>query len=81
MDREALRAAVYGVTKTQTQLSNRTELNPALRCLRRLSCANTIHLLTTHIFISREKVNSRPDGDGMKNPKQVGFTAMSIEHF
>ena len=27
MDREAWRAAVYGVTKSQTQLSNWTELN------------------------------------------------------
>ena len=27
MDREAWRAAVHGVTKSQTQLSNRTELN------------------------------------------------------
>ena len=28
MDREAWRAAIYGVTKSQTQLSNWTELNP-----------------------------------------------------
>ena len=27
MDREAWRAALYGVTKSQTRLSNRTELN------------------------------------------------------
>ena len=30
MDREAWRAAVHGVTKSQTQLSNRTELNKKL---------------------------------------------------
>ena len=29
MDREAWRAAVHGVTKSQTQLSDRTELNLA----------------------------------------------------
>ena len=28
IDREAWRAAVHGVTKSQTQLSNWTELNP-----------------------------------------------------
>ena len=27
MDREAWRAAIHGVTKSQTQLSDRTELN------------------------------------------------------
>ena len=27
MDREAWRAAIHGVTKSRTQLSNRTELN------------------------------------------------------
>ena len=32
MDREAWRAAVYGVAKSQTQLNNLTELNE-LKCL------------------------------------------------
>ena len=30
MDREAWRAAVHGVTKSQTRLSERSELNPTL---------------------------------------------------
>ena len=30
MDREAWRVAVHGVTKSQTQLSNGTELNPLI---------------------------------------------------
>ena len=32
MDREAWRAAVHGVTKSQTQLSNWTQLNSPLKC-------------------------------------------------
>lgn len=52
---------------------------PGLRCLRRLSCANTINLLITYIFISRGKVNSRPAKDGIKNSKRGHLTAMSIE--
>ena len=33
MDREAWRAAVHGVAKSRTQLSDRTELNKELMCL------------------------------------------------
>ena len=42
MDREAWRAAVYGVTKTQTRLSNWTEVN---RFLIKFLCDSIWHFL------------------------------------
>ena len=37
MDREAWRAAIHGVTKTRTRLSDWTELNRNIICLLRVS--------------------------------------------
>ena len=50
MDREAWRAAIHGVTKSQTRLSDRTELNCAM-----LSCSVMSNSLQPH-----ESQNARP---------------------
>ena len=43
MDREAWRAAIHGVAKSQTWLSNLTELNWYVLCLVTQSCATLCH--------------------------------------
>lgn len=55
--------------------------HPGLRCLTRLSWANTTNLLMIHIFIGRGKVYCRPARDSIKNSKWVDFMTMSIESF
>ena len=44
MDREAWRAAVHGVTKSRTQLSDWTELNKTQQCLLAFALAGFQHL-------------------------------------
>ena len=54
MDREAWRAAVHGVTKSQTQLSNWTDtdtvyLNPCIRCI----ASDTWYLISISVYSVR----------------------------
>ena len=49
LDREALRAAVHGVTKSRTQLSNWTELNWKLK--NKYKLGKTIELIARFKFL------------------------------
>ena len=51
MDREAWHAAVHGVEKSQTWLSNWTELNWLSFCLQLLSQQKFVSLIRSHLFI------------------------------
>ena len=63
MDREAWRAAVHGVTKSRTQLSNWTELNSLAVCILSFSHGNSEQLNSNNDYRDKKLLLKKPSFD------------------
>ena len=63
LDREAWRAAVRGVTKSRTQLSNWTELNSLAVCILSFSHGNSEQLNSNNDYRDKKLLLKKPSFD------------------